>query len=64
MTVIFKNEVPYIEGINLTTLVKQVPTPFYVYSQKSIEDYSKYFRRHHRNDDSESRAYHWRYPWL
>ena len=38
MTVIFKNEVPYIEGINLNTLVKQVPTPFYVYSQKSIEE--------------------------
>ena len=36
MTVIFKNEVPYIEGINLNELVKLVPTHFYVYSQKSI----------------------------
>jgi len=38
MTVIFKNEVPYIEGINLNELVKLVPTPFYVYSQKSIAE--------------------------
>ena len=38
MTVIFKNEVPYIEGINLNELVELVPTPFYIYSQKSISD--------------------------
>ena len=38
MTVIFKNEVPYIEGINLNQLATQIPTPFYVYSQKSILD--------------------------
>ena len=38
MTVIFKNEVPYIEGINLNELVKLVPTPFYAYSQKSIAE--------------------------
>ena len=38
MTLIFKNEVPYVEGINLNELVKLVPTPFYIYSQKSIVD--------------------------
>ena len=42
MTIIFKNEVPYVEGINLNELVKLVPSPFYIYSQKSIlEAYSE-----------------------
>ena len=36
MTIIFKNKVPFVEGINLNELVKTVPTPFYIYSQKSI----------------------------
>ena len=38
MTITFNNEIPYIEGINLNELALQVPTPFYVYSQKSILD--------------------------
>ena len=42
MTIIFKNKVPFVEGINLNELVKTVPTPFYIYSQKSIaEAYSE-----------------------
>ena len=38
MTIVFNNRVPYVEGINLNELVKITPTPFYIYSQKSIED--------------------------
>ena len=38
MTIIFKNEVPYVEGININELVKLVPSPFYIYSQKSISE--------------------------
>ena len=42
MTLFFKNKAPFVEGVNLNKLTKVIPTPFYIYSQKSIENiYSK-----------------------
>mgnify|MGYP001319507839 CR=1 FL=1 len=38
MTLIFKNKIPYVEGVNINELVKIIPSPFYIYSQKSISD--------------------------
>ena len=38
MTLYFKNNIPFIEGVNLDDLSKTIETPFYVYSQKKIID--------------------------
>ena len=38
MTIFFKKEKPFIEGINLNQVIKKIDTPFYIYSQKSIID--------------------------
>ena len=36
MTIFFKNEKPFIEGICLNELTTVIETPFYIYSQKTI----------------------------
>ena len=38
MTIIYKKNIPYIEGQNLSDLTRLFKTPFYVYSQKKITD--------------------------
>ena len=38
MTLIFNNNTPFVEGIDLNELTKSIPTPFYIYSQKSVSD--------------------------
>ena len=38
MTIFFKNEKPFIEGVCLNELTSSIETPFYIYSQKSIID--------------------------
>ena len=38
MTLIFNNNAPFVEGIDLNELTKSIPTPFYIYSQKSVSD--------------------------
>ena len=38
MGLAFKNQIPYIEDINLLELTNSIPTPFYIYSQKIITD--------------------------
>ncbi len=34
----FKNQIPFIEGVNLSNLTKTIETPFYIYSQNKIID--------------------------
>ena len=38
MGITFKKDIPYLEEINLKELINKVPTPFYIYSQKTIND--------------------------
>ena len=38
MSIIFHNNVPFIEDKNLIELAEKIPTPFYVYSQKNITE--------------------------
>ena len=38
MTILFNNEKPFVEGVNINELTSIIATPFYVYSQKSITD--------------------------
>jgi len=38
MIIFFKNEKPFVEGVELNDLIKKIETPFYIYSQKSITD--------------------------
>ena len=38
MSIIYRNEIPYLEEQNLVELTNSLPTPFYVYSQKKIID--------------------------
>ncbi len=34
----FKNNIPFVEGVNLSDLAETIETPFYIYSQKKIID--------------------------
>ena len=36
MSISFKKDEPFVEGINLNQIIKKIDTPFYIYSQKSI----------------------------
>ncbi len=38
MSIVFKNDAPYIEEKNLIDLLKSIETPFYIYSQKNIKE--------------------------
>ena len=38
MTIFYKNNKPFVEGVCLNKLTETIETPFYVYSQKSIID--------------------------
>tara|TARA_B100000029_G_scaffold194903_1_gene192972 strand:- start:1005 stop:2249 length:1245 start_codon:yes stop_codon:yes gene_type:complete len=38
MTIRFKKNEPFIEGVSLVKLTKKIETPFYIYSQKKITD--------------------------
>ena len=38
MTILYKDNKPFVEGVCLNNLSATIETPFYVYSQKSIID--------------------------
>ena len=38
MTIKFKKNEPFVEGVSLLKITSKVETPFYIYSQKTIKD--------------------------
>ena len=45
MSIIYRNEIPYLEEQNLVELTNSIQTPFYVYSQTSISNTFLEFKR-------------------